>query len=81
MDDGWHFSIVTAERALPLIEQPVLKKLRDEQRWGTTAPPVRGEISGAVLWVTTSPEGPPLFVQIVLGPDNFYENTSSATPA
>jgi hypothetical protein len=45
----------------------------DEIRLGTDASPLEASAHGAVVWATTSAEGQPLFVNVVLSSDNFYE--------
>jgi hypothetical protein len=45
----------------------------DEIRLGMDASPLEASAHGAVVWATTSAEGQPLFVNVVLSSDNFYE--------
>jgi hypothetical protein len=72
MADGWHLSVVTAESPLRLDVSAHLKSIRDDVRVGLSEPVETASASGAVIWVTTSPDGPALFVQVVLGSDNFF---------
>jgi hypothetical protein len=75
MSNGWHLSIVTEEAPTEEHARLVLEKLRDDMRLGFGGgAPGPGLVSGSIIWVTTSPDGRPLFVQIVLGSDNFHEN-------
>jgi len=76
MTTGWHASVITATRCLETHEIPILEKTRDDMRIGLTGSP-QGTESGSIIWVTTSPDGPPLFVQIVLGSDNFYDQSET----
>jgi hypothetical protein len=77
MRNGWHMAIVSAERALSEDEVSGLENVYREFKI-ETARPVRADSEyGAGLWITTSPDGPPLFVTCVLGSENFYEPATS----
>jgi hypothetical protein len=60
MSNGWHMVVLTSERPLQDHERAIVTKLRDEMRIGTNPAPEPGSGSAAVVWVTTSPDGPPL---------------------
>jgi hypothetical protein len=81
MSNGWHVSILTATKPVQPHERRVFTQTRDDVRQGVSELPRPGIDSGAILWVTTSPDGPPLFVQIVLGSDNFYVEPSQPQPS
>lgn len=73
MTNGWDLSVLTFERPLEEHECVIVAKTRDEtviQIWPRQ--PLQGTESSALLWVTESPaDGRPLFVQIVLGSNNY----------
>jgi hypothetical protein len=72
MRNGWHMTVMSARRPIKERELPPLKKLLSE-KFGLTREAQPGSESAGMVWVTTSPDGPPLFVQLVLDSDNFYE--------
>ena len=84
---GWGLSLLTAERPLKEHEIPPLVKILDEAVMTLTpknvedgsgpVPPQPGIDSAAVDWITTSPDGPPLFVQIVLDSSNYAGSPKS----
>jgi len=71
MSNGWHLSVVADERPLREEELRPVYGIRDDMRVGVDSPPQAGSMMGAIVWVATSPDGPPIFMQIVLGSDNF----------
>jgi hypothetical protein len=71
MSNGWHLSVVAHERPLREEELRPVYGLRDEMKLEVNEAPSPGAATASMTWVTTSPDGPPLFVQIVLGTDNF----------
>jgi hypothetical protein len=83
MTTGWHASVLTWERPLRDHERAIVEKTRDEMDIGISPrPPQPGTESGAIIWVTTSPaDGRPLFVQIVLGSENYHLESGSASSA
>lgn len=72
MSNGWHLSVIHDERALREEEMRPLYEIRDDVKIGIDALPEAGSTMGAIVWVATSPDGPPIFTHIVLGSDNFY---------
>lgn len=77
MTNGWHMALHTSERRLEDHELGPVAKLHDEMRIGLSATPRPGSTHGAMVWVTTSPAGPPIFVHIVLGSENYYKEPAS----
>ena len=78
MTNGWHLSLCSGEAPLDDHARAFVQDIRDEQRIGFARQPRPGSESAAIVVVTTSPEGPPLFIQIVLGSDNFYDDRAQA---
>jgi hypothetical protein len=72
MRSGWHLSVLTQET--PLLENEVASV---KEFMALASPitfpqaPARGSVAVSLLRVTTSPAGPPLFIHIVLGSENF----------
>lgn len=76
MRNGWHLSVLTDERTLQARDLPPLQQILAETVQATTPPPP-GTAHASIVWVTSSPDGPPLFVQIVLDSDSFVVGASA----
>jgi hypothetical protein len=72
MRNGWNMVVLSGERPFHAHELPPLQRLLDETRIGLRVEPRRGVESASIVWVTTSPAGPPMFVVVVLGSNNWY---------
>ena len=80
MSNGWHLSVLTAEEPIAIHSRYNLDRLSDEMKIGISGGPVAsGSQSAAMIWVTTSPDGRPLFVQLVADSESFFEE--SETPS
>jgi len=68
--DGGRVWVLSAERRLTDEEKKPVLDVRDPLKVGAQDPK---QINfSSVLWITTSPSGPPMIVEIVLGPEDFY---------
>jgi len=77
MANGWHLSLISNTRALREDELRPVYAIRDDLKVDIDETPRPGSTSGAIIWVTESPDGPPMFVHIVLGSDNFRERKAN----
>ena len=76
LDNGETVWIVASETAMTRNDRRQSFRVRDvEVGFGgatiSGAPIEAGKVSAAVVWITTSPDGPPMLVQVPLGSHNF----------
>ena len=64
--------MLTGTKELTDAEKAPVREIRDDFKSGVTGAEISDLKSASMLWITTSPDGPPLVVEVVLGPDNFY---------
>lgn len=77
LDDGQRVWVVALQTQLTQEQISPMRQIRDDFKAGITGS-VRDLTAASIVWITTSPDGPPLAVEIVLGPNNFYVENALA---